>query len=197
MSAAANTLNPGGFDQRGSAGLFGVCDDDAPLHTRTDVVSFRTGALPNDTTLLGKVEMALWVSTDASDTDFTAKLCLEIPASVDWPEGLSINLTDSIQRCRYREGYTSSLAMPREDAVCLEFELYPTCALVQAGQSLRLDISSSNFPRFDVNDNSGSGIAGVEAGAGGKAQQRVWHSAEHPSCMRMRCYPQGPPAAKL
>merc|ERR1711969_176977 len=60
VSAAANIMNPGGFDQRGAPGLFGVCDDDAPLHTRDDVVSWSTPPLASPLTLIGSLSMELW-----------------------------------------------------------------------------------------------------------------------------------------
>ena len=105
-------------------------------------------------------------SLSLSQTDFTAKLVDVVPPDDDWPEGLSINISDSIQRCRFREGYDAVVPMPTDgSAVKLAFELYPSAVVIGVGHRLRLDISSSNFPRFDVNDNSGSGLPGVADGA--------------------------------
>ena len=133
-------------------------------------------------------------SLSPSQTDFTAKIVDVVPPDDDWPEGLSINISDSIQRCRFREGYTAAVPMPTDgSAVKLAFELYPSAVVIGVGHRLRLDISSSNFPRFDVNDNSGSGLPGVADGAPSVvARQRVWHDAARPSCLRVNCFPDTP-----
>ena len=96
-----------------------------------------------------------YVASSAVDTDFTSKLVHVIPPCADWPDGLSINIADSIQRCRYRDGYDAPRLLPPDMLsqgrhVLLEFEMYPTALQLCAGHQLRLDISSSSFPRFDV-----------------------------------------------
>ena len=96
-----------------------------------------------------------YVASSAVDTDFTSKLVHVIPPCADWPDGLSINIADSIQRCRYRDGYDAPRLLPPDMLsqgrhVLLEFEMYPTALQLGAGHQLRLDISSSSFPRFDV-----------------------------------------------
>ena len=96
-----------------------------------------------------------YVASSAVDTDFTSKLVHVIPPCADWPDGLSINIADSIQRCRYRDGYDAPSLLPPDMLsqgrhVLLEFEMYPTALQLGAGHQLRLDISSSSFPRFDV-----------------------------------------------
>lgn len=175
-------------------GLHGVCIDDRPLDSRSDVLSWVTSPLVAPLELIGAIEVALWVGTTAFDTDFTAKLIDVLPET-----GLAacpaINITDSIQRCRYRNGYDTATPMPGPVmmapaaeggyAVPLVFELYPTAVVIQPGHCIRLDISSSNFPRFDVNDNSGAGLLGA-SGKPVVARQRIWHSLKWPSSIRVQ-----------
>jgi hypothetical protein len=99
--------------------------------------------------------VALFVSTSARDTDFTAKLIDVYPPSSDWPNGYHLNLTDSIQRLRYRENDGNATLAEPEEVYRITITLYPTSNLFAAGHRIRLDISSSNFPRFDVNPNTG------------------------------------------
>jgi putative CocE/NonD family hydrolase len=98
----------------------------------------------------------LWVSTAALDTDFTVKLVDVHPPSAAWPAGYAMNLTDGILRFRFRESFERPrLAQPGE--VCrIEITAFPTANRFLAGHRIRVDVSSSNFPRFDVNPNSGA-----------------------------------------
>jgi putative CocE/NonD family hydrolase len=121
----------------------------------------------------------LWASSSAKDTDFTAKLIDVYPPNPDYPDGLAMNLTDSIIRARYRNGYEKPELLTPHEVYLFTFELYPTSNVFKAGHRIRLDISSSNFPRFDVNPNTG-GPLGTERRVE-VAQQAVYHDAEHPS----------------
>ena len=178
ISAADPLMQPGGFDQRGRADFFG-CKDGLPLNARNDVLSFQTPPFERDTEITGPVEVILHASSSAQDTDFTAKLIEVIPASVDDTAGLAINLTDSIIRTRYRNGWDKTELLEPGKIYELRFQLYPTSVVVKAGHRLRVDISSSNFPRFDVNPNTG-GPLGLERRVQ-KADQSIHHDAEHPS----------------
>ena len=97
ISAADMVMAPGGFDQRGRPGVIG-CRDTLPLNTRRDVLTFQTGELDRDTEVTGPIEMRLWASSSALDTDFTAKLIDVYPPSDNFPDGLAFNITDSIIR---------------------------------------------------------------------------------------------------
>ena len=91
-------------------------------------------------------------------TDFTAKLIDVYPPSAWYPQGYALNLTDSIARLRYRNGRErGELATPGVP-VQVTLTLYPTSNLFMPGHRIRLDVSSSNFPRFDVNPNTGEAI---------------------------------------
>ena len=126
-----------------------------PLATRPDVLVFQTSPLEHDIEVTGVVEVHLWVSSLAPDTDFTAKLIDVYPPNPDYPAGYHMNLTDSIIRCRYRDSYEEPALMQPGQAYQVKIILPPTSNLFQEGHRLRVDISSSNFPRYDLNPNTG------------------------------------------
>jgi putative CocE/NonD family hydrolase len=106
----------------------------------------------------GPIEVHLWVATSAVDTDFTAKLIDVYPPSLWYPQGYALNLTDSIARLRYRNGRERGEPATPGVPVQVTLTLYPTSNLFMPGHRIRLDVSSSNFPRFDVNPNTGEAI---------------------------------------
>jgi hypothetical protein len=110
--------------------------------------------------IAGPLRVRIFASTDAPDTDFTAKLLHEYPPSESVPQGFALNLADSICRARYR-GYRREpdFVTPGE---IYEFymEPYPTANVFDSGHRIRLDISSSNYPRYDVNHNTGGPLHG-------------------------------------
>lgn len=152
----------GAYDQRTSADVFGAREPYGPLADRGDVLVFQTPALEADMEVTGPIVMELWVSSTAPDTDFTAKLIDQYPPSEDYPQGYAMNLTDGILRCRYRRSWETPQMMQPGEVVQITIEPMPTSNLFRKGHRIRLDISSSNFPRFDVNPNTG----GPEASAG-------------------------------
>ncbi|HVG97565.1 MAG TPA: CocE/NonD family hydrolase, partial [Chloroflexota bacterium] len=178
ISAAEPLLRPGGFDQRGAPGVYGARDS-LPLSARADVLVFQTPPLPDALEVTGPVTVTLYAASSATDTDFTAKLIDVHPPSGDYPEGLAINLTDSIIRARYRDGWEQPQPLEPGRIYPLTFELYPTANVFRAGHRIRLDVSSSNSPRFDVNPNTG-GPLGVERRLE-LAHQALYLDAAHPS----------------
>ncbi|MCW8060550.1 CocE/NonD family hydrolase [Agrobacterium tumefaciens] len=145
----------GGFDQVEAFGFFGCTRPGLPLTARHDVLSFETGELSEDLAVVGPVEVSLWVSSDAPDTDFTAKLVDVYPPSPDYPRGYALNISDGIFRCRYRNGFDKPEAMASGEMFAITITPFATANLFRKGHRLRLDISSSNFPKFDVNPNTG------------------------------------------
>lgn len=169
----------GAYDQRTDAQLFGAMPPFGPLAERDDVLVFESAVLQQDVEVTGTVHIHLWVSSNAVDTDFTAKLIDVYPVSDEHPEGYAMNITDGILRCRYRESWESPKLMEPGEVVPITIEPMPTSNLFRKGHRIRLDISSSNFPRFDVNPNTGApeGSAGTHQ----VARNRVHLSKAHPS----------------
>ena len=97
----------------------------------------------------------LWIASDAPDTDFTAKLIDVHPPSAEFPHGFAMNLTEGLLRVRYRDSWERPTLMEPGAVYAITIELFPVANLFCRGHRLRLDISSSNFPHFDVNPNSG------------------------------------------
>lgn len=178
ISAADPIMEPGGFDQRGNPRFFG-CQDSLPLNARSDVLSFESAPLPDDLEITGPIEVSLYVSSSVADTDFTAKLIEVSPPSADFPDGLAVNLSDSILRTRYRNSWEEPQLMQPGEICQLTFLLYPTSNIFKKNHSIRIDISSSNFPRFDVNPNTG-GPLGKERRFQ-IADQVVYHNRSHSS----------------
>src|SRR5205823_13315958 len=96
-----------------------------------------------------------WASPSAPDTDFTAKLIDFDAPNKDFPAGVDLNVGDSIVRARYRNSLEHAELMKPSEIYLFTIEMYPTSLVFQKGHRIRLDISSSNFPRFDVNPNTG------------------------------------------
>ena len=113
------------------------------------------------------------------DTDFTAKLLDVCPPSKDYPDGFHMNLTDSIMRVRFRDSWEKPELMKPGVVYKISFQLFPTGNLFKKGHRIRVDISSSNFPRFDVNPNTGD-FSGKERRKL-MADNTVHHNSIYPS----------------
>ena len=151
----------GAFDQREDARFFGVRHPGLPLAARRDVLVFETGPLAEDLVVIGPVIVHLHVSSSCPDTDFTAKLIDVHPPSADYPDGYAMLLTDGILRLRYRDSWEKPALMGPGRIYAITIRPFATCNLFKRGHRVRLDISSSNFPRYDLNYNTGEpeGIA--------------------------------------
>ena len=169
----------GGWDQVEGPAFFGSREPSMPLASRPDVVVFQTPPLEADVEVTGPVEVRLWVSSSAVDTDFTAKLVDVYPPSGDYPLGYALNICDGIIRASYRDSWRRAEPLAPGQVYQLAITLYPTSNLFARGHRIRLDISSSNFPRFDVNPNTGA-PPGQRRGFV-VAENAVYHDAEHPS----------------
>ncbi len=172
-------LNDGAFDQRERPDLFGAEPPYLPLKARSDVVVFQTPPLGEAVEVVGPIRVTLHVSSTAPDTDFTVKLLDVHPPSEDFPTGFDLNLTDGIIRARYRESPERPGLMTPGEVYEITFDLFPTANRFKAGHRIRVDVSSSNFPRFDVNPNTGEAIG--EHRRTVKADNTIHHSSEHAS----------------
>ena len=128
ISVGFEFMPPGGFDQRGRAGAFGM-QDSLPLAARPDVLVFTTPPLEQDVEVTGPITVKLWISSSARDTDFTTKLIDEYPPSADYPDGYALNLTDSILRARYRNSWTTQELLIPGEMYPVTITLYPTSNL--------------------------------------------------------------------
>lgn len=156
-----NLLGGGGpFDQSGYA-------------PRPDVLRFTTPPLETDIEVTGPVKVVLYASSSAKDTDFTAKL-LDV-----YPDGKAYNLLDGIIRARYRSSFTDPTLIEPGKIYEYAIELWATSNVFKQGHRIRVDVSSSNFPRYDRNPNTGHSF-GVDAELT-TAAQTVYHDAQHPS----------------
>ncbi len=159
IGGAFSSLEPlaaaGAYDQMEGPAFFGCVAPFLPLASRPDVLVFETAPLAHAVQIAGPMEVELLVATDAPDTDFTAKLIDVHPASADYPRGYAMNLTDGILRLRYAEDPTTPRLRRVGEVVVARITLFPTANLFLPGHRIRLDVSSSNFPKFDVNPNTG------------------------------------------
>jgi putative CocE/NonD family hydrolase len=145
----------GAFDQRTGPLIFGAEPPFGPLADRPDVLVFQTPPLSQPLEVTGPIRVNLWISSNCPDTDFTAKLIDVYPPNEDYPAGFAMNLTDGILRVRYRDSWAEPALMEPGRIYQIEIEPFPTSNVFQVGHRLRLDISSSNFPHFDLNFNTG------------------------------------------
>jgi hypothetical protein len=173
----------GGQDQRTGPGLFRTQPPYGGLESRSDVLTYVTGPLPQDLVLAGPIKVTLYVSTDAPDTDFTAKLVDWYPPSADYPDGYALNIMDGICRLRFREGFDEERFATPGEVVVVTVELYPSANRFVQGHRIRLDISSSNFPRFDINPNTGEPVG--RARTVRTAQNRIYTGPAHPSALEL------------
>ncbi len=160
-----------------SSGAF----DQNDIESRSDVLVYSTPPLERDVEVTGPVTVTLWAATSGTDTDFTAKL-------VDVCEdGCARNLTDGIIRARYRDSMSDPTPVEPGKAYSYTIDLWATSNVFKAGHRIRLEISSSNFPRFDRNTNTGELIAGDSELR--PAMQTVLHSSQYPSHVTLPIVP--------
>lgn len=161
VCCTGNAVAGGAFDQR-------------KIEERPDILVYSTEPLKEGIEVSGPIEVTLYVSSDAKDTDFTVKL-IDV-----YPDGRAYNLDETIQRMRYRNGYDKPLVWMEAGKV-YKVTLQPmtTSNYFEAGHRIRLEVSSSNFPRFDRNLNTGG--KNYDESRGVVARNAVHHSKQYPS----------------
>ncbi|MGN6319165.1 CocE/NonD family hydrolase [Trinickia sp.] len=159
LTSGAPVFEGGAFDQREHPRFFGTRYPGMPLSARPDVLVFQTEPLEEDVAVIGPIVVKLWISSDAPDTDFTAKLVDVYPPNADYPHGYAMNVTDGIFRCRFHESWSEPRSLEPGRIYAIDIEPFATANLFKRGHRIRVDISSSNFPHFDVNPNSGEAPA--------------------------------------
>jgi hypothetical protein len=178
VSSEGALMLRGAQDQRCRPEIW-LCDNALPLSARNDVLVFQTPPLEQDLEITGRLVVTVWAASSAPDTDFTAKLVDVYPPSRDFPQGLHLNVADSIVRGRFRNGTAQAELLTPGQPSTFTIEMYPTSLLVKRGHRLRLDLSSSNFPRFDVNPNTGEPLNGNRRWA--VAENTIFHDATRPT----------------
>ena len=170
------------------AAIPGGAFDQRAIEERQDVLVYTTPVLEQDLEVTGPVTLSLYAATSAVDTDFTAKL-------VDvQPDGYARNLTDGILRGRYRESRTAAKLLTPGEVYEYTIDLWATSNVFKAGHRLRVEIASSNFPRFDRNPQTGE--AAAEARRLEPALQRVFHDESRPSHIVLPLIPRGADASR-
>jgi putative CocE/NonD family hydrolase len=162
--------------------------DQGPAENRNDVLVYSTKPLADDMEVTGPVTLELWASSSAVDTDFTAKL---VDVS---PGGFAMDLTDGILRMRYRDSQEHPQLMNPDQVYKISVDLWATSNVFKKGHILRLEVSSSNFPRFDRNLNTGAVQATSHEFVA--ATNTILHDAEHPSALLLPVIPAGASAPR-
>ena len=164
VCCTGNAVQGGAFDQRA-------------MEARHDILVYTSDPLEEGIEVSGFIETTLFVSSDAKDTDFTVKL-IDV-----YPDGRAYNLDETIQRARYREGYDKEVFMEEGKVYRLELTPMSTSNYFAPGHRIRIEVSSSNFPRFERNLNTGGN--NYDESEGVVAHNHVHHSAQFSSQIRL------------
>jgi len=164
VCCTGNAVQGGAFDQR-------------KMESRPDILVFSSDPLKEGMEVSGPIEVTLYVSSDRKDTDFTVKL-IDV-----YPDGRAYNLDETIQRARYRDGYDKQVFMEPGKTYKVVLGPMTTSNYFEAGHRVRIEVSSSNFPRFDRNMNTGG--RNFNEATGLVARNNVHHSKQYPSQIRL------------
>ena len=164
VCCTGNAIKGGSFDQQ-------------QMETRNDILVYTTDALEEGVEISGFIESTLFVSSDAKDTDFTIKL-IDV-----YPDGTAYNLDKTIQRVRYREGYDKEVFMDKDEVYQVDLTPMSTSNFIKKGHQIRIEISSSNFPRFARNLNTGGNNYDEKVAV--VARNKVHHSEEYTSTIKL------------
>jgi len=164
VCCTGNAINGGSYDQQ-------------EMETREDILVYTTDVLEEGLEISGFIESTLYVSSDVKDTDFTIKL-IDV-----YPDGKAYNLDETIQRVRYREGYDKEVFMEEGEVYKVDLTPMSTSNYFEKGHRIRIEISSSNFPRFARNLNTGGNNYDEKVGV--VATNKIHHSSEYPSVVKL------------
>ncbi|HWL86018.1 MAG TPA: CocE/NonD family hydrolase [Polyangiaceae bacterium] len=173
--------DPSTFISEATFAQIGGPDDYRAVERRDDVLVYTTEAMTADRAVCGPIQMNLWAISSAKDTDFTAKL-LDV-----WPNGFAQRLIDGMVRARFREGMDKPKLIEPGRAYAYTIDMWNTCQTFKKGHAIRVEISSSAFPKYDRNPNTGEPL-----GKGTRtlvAEQQVLHDKDHPSYVLLPVIP--------
>jgi len=145
----------GAWNQVEGTHLYGCSEPYLPLSARSDVLIFQTEPLEEDLVIVGHPTVELWISSDAPDTDFVAKLVDVYPPSEHYPAGFALAVSEGIQRAKFRNGLTEPVPLTPGEVCLVTVQLRPLANRFVRGHRLRLDITGSSWPHFDVNTHTG------------------------------------------
>ena len=157
--------------------------DRTPLTERPDILTFQTKVLDRDIEATGPMSVTLWVSSSAKDTDFTAKLIDAYPPSEHYPDGYAVNIEDGILRMRFRETPERARMMVPGAVYEVTIDMWATSNCFRKGHRIRLDVSSSNFPMFDINPNTGETLGRHKRMV--QAKNVVYHGPQRASSLNL------------
>jgi len=164
VCCTGNAVQGGAFDQR-------------QMEMRNDILVYTSEPLAEGIEVSGFIESTLYVSSDAKDTDITIKL-IDV-----YPDGRAYNLDETIQRLRYRDGYEKEVFMKKDEVYKVDMTPMSTSNYFDKGHRIRIEVSSSNFPRFTRNLNTGGNNFDEKEGV--VARNQIHHSAQYPSQIRL------------
>jgi uncharacterized protein len=168
VCCTGNAIQGGAFDQ-------------SQLELRDDILVYTTEPLKDGMEITGFIEATLFISSDAPDTDVTLKL-IDVH-----PDGKAYNLDETIQRLRYRQGYDKEVMMETGNVYEVKMSPMVTSNFFKPGHRIRVEISGSNFPRFDRNLNTGG--KNFDESQGKAAKTRIHHSKKYPSVLKLPVIP--------
>ncbi|TLF40770.1 CocE/NonD family hydrolase [Maribacter aurantiacus] len=164
VCCTGNAVQGGAFDQQ-------------VMEERDDILVYTTDVLQEGVEVTGFIESTLYVSSDVKDTDFTIKL-IDV-----YPDGRAYNLDETIQRARFREGYDKEVFMQEGEVYKIDLSPMATSNYFEKGHRIRIEVSSSNFPRFARNLNTGGD--NYDESEGVVATNKIHHSKAYPSQIRL------------
>ena len=172
-SYSYDPANPVKFITDPSFAQIGGPDDYREVEQRADVLVYTSDALTEDMEVCGPLRVHLSAASSARDTDFMAKV-IDV-----WPNGFAQRLNDGMVRARFREGMDKPSLIEPGRVYSYDLDLWNTCQLYQKGHRIRVEVSSSAFPKYDRNLNTGEALGQTTRMA--VAQQKIYHDREHPS----------------
>ncbi len=164
VCCTGNAVTGGAFDQ-------------SEMELRDDILVFTSEPLQAGMEVSGFIESTIYLSSDVKDTDVTIKL-IDV-----YPDGKAYNLDETIQRVRYREGYENEMFMEKGNVYKVKLSPMSTSNYFAAGHRVRIEVSSSNFPRFERNLNTGGN--NFDESVGVVAHNQIHHSKKYPSVVRL------------
>ena len=164
VCCTGNAVQGGSFDQ-------------SQMELRNDILVYTSEALAEGVEITGFIESTLFVSSTGLDTDVTIKL-IDV-----YPDGKAYNLDETIQRLRYRDGYDKEVFMEKNKVYKVDLTPMVTSNYFPAGHKIRIEVSSSNFPRFDRNLNTGGN--NYDESKGIVVENKIHHSKQYPSVIKL------------